>query len=394
MLQTIVKIKKDNPDIAVLTETKLRIDERNMVRKVWGQYMDQETVYLDCSTGANRARGVCILVKNGIQQKVLEMTRSGVGRYIIMAIELNSEKYLIAGIYGEPSADDEESSSVFEEVSAKIQQLRIVHQTKHTVICGDMNVTLSDEDSNKGAQRTRKRRTEAALTRLLEQEKVEDLWRLCSDEAGYTYHNAREMGNGIVRHEASRIDLIAVTGHTLRSPTMKLKDPYSIKADHMVLIADLSPGAQDERLFAHPDELLEVPEYVCHMHNAVREFLVIHSDSAEEYYELENGQCEDEHELNGVREETFGSDQGTPITLKYTSTLKLKCLDRSTKMQDERIKRWYNKIQGKSQGKKTKPIEQWINEYDTKGKPGMFLHALLSHVMAKSKEYAAARKRA
>ena len=104
-------IEKSDPDILLLTETKLFSRERRPedfrnIQKWWGEYLDQENIFMSCTDRPNKSKGTAILIKPGLSFSLHSVRNSPHGRHTIVAIEMRARRYIIVCFYGYDQGSD------------------------------------------------------------------------------------------------------------------------------------------------------------------------------------------------------------------------------------------------------------------------------------------------
>ena len=99
-------IKKVNPDLVLLNETKSKYRDTFALRQLWGQFGDQKTLFLACHTLGARQSGTIILCKNGATSNATIEKQAETGRHIIISATLNGTEILAACFYGDSSVQD------------------------------------------------------------------------------------------------------------------------------------------------------------------------------------------------------------------------------------------------------------------------------------------------
>ena len=251
------ELKRIGPDVAVLTETKALPRDFGEYRNGYGQYMNEENVFLDCFEGEHRARGVALLFKPGLQHSVISTRASGQGYYFCATVEIYSEKFLIAAVYGDASTNDVLSSNIYKSLLHDITELYRNDAPQHLILAGDFNVVLSNHDLLNSATRRHKPRTEAALLNIIEQYSLEDLWlEISPDDSGFTYHAAPfDILTQKYKNTASRLDRIYVSDNVTIEPLIATNVGIT-NSDHMGLTAQLRTMEKSAKSFRHPDYLI------------------------------------------------------------------------------------------------------------------------------------------
>lgn len=122
-------------DIALLQETHLPKSDFNRMKKLWvGEVVGSPAV--------GRRAGVLILLRKGLQIKVISTERDNVGRRISILLEDGGVSMRVTNIY----APTFPSTAYFQELSSWLGQ----QTQRHHYIAGDFNCTVLDlEDRTK-----------------------------------------------------------------------------------------------------------------------------------------------------------------------------------------------------------------------------------------------------
>jgi hypothetical protein len=99
---------------------------------------------------------------------------------------------------------------------------------------------------------------------------------------------------------------------------MTIEPNLKCTADHFILVDILRSQRASKSLYKHPDYMLDDRNYKEHIDTAIREFLILHSNYAEEYY-----QAPPHHSLH--------------TTLQGVSSLMRQYMDYSTKLINAKI---------------------------------------------------------
>ena len=162
-------------DIVFLQEThSSEPDER-----IWSEEWGGDIYY---AHGDTNARGVCILLKSTLDFQIHQITRSPLGRYIIIDLTVNDRRLTLVNVYG-PNTDDPDFI------------LEVVHcldtyGNDDRIIGGDFNCILNAKmDKKGGAEIHANRKMSEILNALIEQDDLVDIWRKQHEqEKQFTYH--------------------------------------------------------------------------------------------------------------------------------------------------------------------------------------------------------------
>ena len=88
------KLREQQADIIMLTETKLLTEDLTPVRMAWEQFQDQVNLFIDCNDDAlGRSGGVAVLLKLGLDFTVNQVKQSGEGTHLILDITVQANRY-------------------------------------------------------------------------------------------------------------------------------------------------------------------------------------------------------------------------------------------------------------------------------------------------------------
>ena len=118
-------------DVAFIQETHSTVKTSKLWRNLWGG----EAFF---SHGESNARGVCTLIRKGLNVKVVKQENVIQGRVLNVTIMLNEQKILMSNVY----APNELDVAFFEQTFAAVQK----DDCDHIVIGGDINVALQEVD--------------------------------------------------------------------------------------------------------------------------------------------------------------------------------------------------------------------------------------------------------
>ncbi len=136
------------------------------------------------SSGTTNSAGVLTIV--GSNFKEIEIFRDDSGRQLFIVVESNTEKFLVANVYC-PN-DHRRSKEFVDEVYNKILQIRNKYPDVHTILAGDFNSCINNDDFiNRN-----KTSVETDLTDTIKQHNLNcdliDTYREKNKELGYTWN--------------------------------------------------------------------------------------------------------------------------------------------------------------------------------------------------------------
>ena len=332
-------LKKVDPDICLLTETKLldetaRPEEYRNLRQWWGQHLDHKNIFIDCVEQGVKRRGVAILIKAGLIFKVNGVRKSGRGRHIMVNITLNAHTYIIVCFYGYDRSTDSISHQTLENMHEDLKEFVAQHPGE-IIIGGDFNFIMTPEDAT--SQVHQKPNTKRLMLQIMEEFNLEDGWLHIQgenpDEDGHTYFNSRG--------KTSRLDRIYAQERSMHLPHIQVHERLPDISDHRMLTLDLRPLKQSKPLPKHPDYLLHSPKYREQLCNTIREFIIQHSYRAETYCDTP-ADGETERLMREIANE--GEFNCRTVTVDETCLLKKRFFDASSEVKRSKINNLFKEI--------------------------------------------------
>lgn len=159
-------LKAHQCDIAFLQETHCTDSMQQILAHEWGG----DSFF---SNGTSDSRGVCILIRRGLDLEVKEMRKDDQGRLIFLKVVFQNKSILLGNVYC-PNRDEVESIlCVNDWLCAMISD--------NTILAGDFNLTLDPTKDRDGKQQNLVRdyckRRSRALKETLEEFRLVDVWR-------------------------------------------------------------------------------------------------------------------------------------------------------------------------------------------------------------------------
>ena len=207
-------LKAHHCDIALLQETHCTESMQHILVHEWGG-----NIFF--SNGSSDSRGVCILIRRGLDLDIKEIRRDDQGRLIFLKAVVHGKSVVFGSIYC-PNRDEVDSiMCVNDWLSSMISD--------HIIIAGDFNLTLDPAKDRDGDQprlmRDYCRRRSRALKETLEEFRLVDVWRRQNPDASqFTF------ARGVSR---SRLDYFFISEHLCLSGAQvecNIMPPYL--ADH------------------------------------------------------------------------------------------------------------------------------------------------------------------
>ena len=165
-------LKTHHCDIALLQETHCT----DSMQRIWAREWGGDIFF---SNGSSDSRGVCILIRRGLDLEIKEVRKDDQGRLIFLKAVLNGKSVLFGSIYC-PNRDEIDSIMC-------VNDWLSLMLSDHIIIAGDFNLTLDPARDREGEQQesTRDycRRRSRALKETLEEFRLVDVWRKQNPDA-------------------------------------------------------------------------------------------------------------------------------------------------------------------------------------------------------------------
>ena len=140
-------VKKEKPDIFVLTETRAKsVDE---CKSIWLSSQLQATMYT--TTGRTSAGVIVYTNKKGLEL-ITESRRESdpTGHYVIGVYRTNGLNIIIGGVYLDSSGSDPIGVAAIRSLTIDLQELMQIYDTQKIVLAGDFNVVLYANQCHSG----------------------------------------------------------------------------------------------------------------------------------------------------------------------------------------------------------------------------------------------------
>jgi len=155
-------LRKKNMNIYCLQEMHSSPDDEAVWLAEWGY----RAVY---SHGAKNSASVAILFMNNFEFTIHQVQTDPNGRYIIMDITANNNRFTLVDIYG-PNRDEPEFFHALRE--------KLITHDQSMILCGDWNV-VTDYDMDTANLRNRNNpKARNALIDLMDEFCLQDVWRM------------------------------------------------------------------------------------------------------------------------------------------------------------------------------------------------------------------------
>ena len=124
-------VRDKKADIVLIQES----HSNKVSQKIWRNEWRGKVFF---SHGDSNARGVCILLRGGLNAKVLEVKEISVGRILSILLEFEQQRILISNVYA-PNEDEVEFMDKMFSENCEIE-------ADHYIVGGDINKTLNNID--------------------------------------------------------------------------------------------------------------------------------------------------------------------------------------------------------------------------------------------------------
>ena len=121
--------RKQKADIIFLQEMHSTETTENQWKKEWGSH-------INFSHGSANARGVAVLIRNGLDIALQHELRDPNGRMLLLKALINGKSYTLINIYG-PNKDPE-AVKFFQNLSTTLRELKL-ESDDNVIIGGDFN---------------------------------------------------------------------------------------------------------------------------------------------------------------------------------------------------------------------------------------------------------------
>ena len=155
-------------------------------------------------------------------------------------------------------------------------------------------------------------------------------------------------------NKSARLDRIYINEDSMSTPNIEINGPAHDTADHDLLTLDLRPVKSSKPLHKHPDYLLNSPHYQQSLCDSIKEFLIQHSEFAEQYQQTT---ISSQHEelINDLRERNLLYRN---IDIDGTADLQKKFLDATTSMIKHKMDNFFKQIEGQPEDPEPTKIQK------------------------------------
>ena len=255
-------------DIALFQETKLTISNKSLVRLKWGS----DQVFLS-SPGSSR-RGAITLFNPRCSPTHLYSHEDPLGQFILNVVIIKDQTLLISNIYGDPDTDTA-SAATMDRVNQQMDHIHHSFQIQSTIMAGDFNMVLVRTDTT---SMTRKPRSEARLTTMINHYDLYDIAALQSDVPAKTYFRHR------LENTCSRYDRFYCSANLIQGIEFKI---LNRTGDHapITIATEATSGSKQWRF---SDSLLSDASFLQGLHDTIRGSLINFTNNTGPMEELQN----------------------------------------------------------------------------------------------------------
>ena len=137
-------------DISLLQETKLSAQNTGRVQLKWGH---PRGVFMSSAIEGSR-RGVLTLFSPRLNAEHLYVHRDDEGQFLLNVAVINDEICLIVNVYGDPTTDTNAARNI-DRLAAQVEIIHNRFLVIHTIMGGDFNFALFDEDRRTTSRKVR-----------------------------------------------------------------------------------------------------------------------------------------------------------------------------------------------------------------------------------------------
>ena len=238
-------LQKKDPDIFVITETKIGKEVETEIRDEWGG----EVFF---SSLNSHERGVAIFKKKGVPIKIIDQCIEMEGNLLALLLEFEGRQILLQAVYG-PNRDDPAfyNNKVFKQINK--------WNAEFSIFCGDWNVTLDPSiDTKNYLHDDNNLQARNAIISKMAEHNLADVWRILNhDEKKFTW---RKPGREI---KLARLDFFLIS-ISLLPYVQKASIEPGFCSDHSptILDIDFSKFQRGKGFYKFNNSLLYDPEYV------------------------------------------------------------------------------------------------------------------------------------
>ena len=246
-------LRNQNYDIIFLQDTHITKKSTHFFNSLW-----PGKCYHSCHT--NRSRGVTILIKQSVQQELIEVQYSECGNFVIVVCKFGTETYLMVSIYG-PNEDD---PNFYTNLSHTIRS----YDTDHVIMAGDFNFVINPSIDSYNYAREYNPNAKRVFLNLVDEEELVDAWReLNPEKSEYTWARNNPIKCG-------RLDMFFVNANLITSVrNARIKPGY--RTDHSIVEMSLHINEIEKGpgLWKFNEAVLKDTEYVDLVYETIRDIV-------------------------------------------------------------------------------------------------------------------------
>ena len=229
-------------DIILLQDTHLIKQKVSVFNDLWSG-----KAYHSCYS--SKSRGSTILIRAGLQHKVLSEFTSKQGNYIMILCQIGTDSYVIGSIYG-PNRDEPQ---FYEEIDRILESV----DCDHIVLGGDFNFIMNAEYDCHGYVRENNVQARNKFISVCNKHNMVDIWRhLNPTKQQYTWHTA-------AGDKAARLDMFFISNHLASHCSDLLIEP-GYRTDHSIITMFLQTRGSEKGpgLWKFNESLLNDEKYI------------------------------------------------------------------------------------------------------------------------------------
>lgn len=175
--KVLLKLKRENIDIAYLQETHLTETEHEKLKRQGFKYV------FSSSNGSKHTRGVVILISGRVTYEHMSTIKDKEGRFIMIRGKADGQLFTLYNVYIPPGSEPNFYTQVIE---------RIATEAQGTLICaGDFNTTFNPNLDSTATRTSRPQKITKKFNLLLSEIGLIDVWRhLNPSSKDYTFYSS------------------------------------------------------------------------------------------------------------------------------------------------------------------------------------------------------------
>ena len=118
---------------------------------------------------SSRSRGTSILLSSNLQYSVITAKTSDCGNFVVLAVKINNESYLLVNVYG----PNEDNPTFYKTLSNTIEEFDV----RHIIVAGDLNFVISPDVDSLNYVNENNVRAKQSFLELTYKYSLVDAWR-------------------------------------------------------------------------------------------------------------------------------------------------------------------------------------------------------------------------